>query len=611
MAHEDRDNLRMAYQREEASASKFIPAKPKIDIYGTDKVFRVCAYCRVSTDNDAQLSSFELQQQHYQQLVGSHPNWDLRHIYADEGISGTSLKNRDDFNRMIAACERGEYDLIITKSVSRFARNLVDCITLVRKLKRQVPPVGVFFETDNLNTLTEESELMLSFLATFAQEESVKKSESMNWSLQQRFKTGKLLTPELLGYSRPRDASGRYIKYGRLEIVESEAVIVRFIFEAFLAGKSPREIAALLTDIECPTKTGMEQWSEGSIGYILRNERYCGNVLTWKTFTADMFEHKRRRNRMDRDQYLYTDHHDAIISVETFEAAQVLLENRRHHYYGALPTLQVIDDGVFRGYIPINHHWINDNPRSYFEASNSVPAGGVKRIKKSNFSAFDFDGFQVVRGQFLTARPECPSITVTSDKITFNVFCMRKFAEVSHVQLLLHPSERKLAIRPCGPKDTHHIRWRTDPEKPFVPKTISCPHFGNALFQIMEWNPDYVYHIRGSWASRARDEIIVFTLSNAMPAAYMEPAPEDESEGEGKKRRVEMCPEEWKDTFGEEFYAYALDNSFYFLAPKTDWKAGNQSIAAPGIQQPSVMSEAELDDAIETIKQKVGTDRDE
>ena len=154
-------------------------------------MFRVCAYCRVSTDNDAQLSSFELQQQHYQQLVGNHPNWDLRHIYADEGISGTSLKKRDDFNAMIAACERGEYDLIVTKSVSRFARNLVDCITLVRKLKRQNPPVGVFFETDNLNTLSEESELMLSFLATFAQEESVKKSESMIWSLQHRFKNGK------------------------------------------------------------------------------------------------------------------------------------------------------------------------------------------------------------------------------------------------------------------------------------------------------------------------------------------------------------------------------------------------------------------------------------
>ena len=271
MSNDSKEQLRQAYQRSEAEAAQFIPAKPKIDIYGQNKMFRVCAYCRVSTDNDAQLSSFELQQSHYQQLVGAHPNWDLRHIYADEGISGTSLKNRDDFQRMIAACERGEYDLIVTKSVSRFARNLVDCISLVRKLKKQNPPVGVFFETDNLNTLSEDSELMLSFLATFAQEESVKKSESMNWSLAHRFKSGKLLTPELLGYERPKDASGHYIKYGRLEIVESEAKIVRFIFDAFLAGKSPREIAELLTDIECPTKTGMEQWNDGTISYILRN----------------------------------------------------------------------------------------------------------------------------------------------------------------------------------------------------------------------------------------------------------------------------------------------------------------------------------------------------
>ena len=190
----NREQLREAYRREEVSATAFIPAKPKIDIYGEDRHFRVCAYCRVSTDNDEQLSSYELQQAHYRQLIGTHPNWDLRHIYADEGISGTSLKNRDAFNDMIAACERGEYDLIVTKSVSRFARNLVDCISLVRRLKRMSPPVGVFFETDNLNTLSADSELMLSFLATFAQEESVKKSESMNWSLAQRFKDGKLLT---------------------------------------------------------------------------------------------------------------------------------------------------------------------------------------------------------------------------------------------------------------------------------------------------------------------------------------------------------------------------------------------------------------------------------
>lgn len=601
---EDREQLRQAYQREEVSAAAFIPAKPKIDIYGEGRMFRVCAYCRVSTDNDEQLSSYELQQAHYRQLVGNHPNWDLREIYADEGISGTSLKNRDDFNRMIAACERGEYDLIVTKSVSRFARNLVDCITLVRKLKRQTPPVGVFFETDNLNTLSADSELMLSFLATFAQEESVKKSESMNWSLTQRFKDGKLLTPELLGYDRPRDAAGRYVKYGRLEIVESEARIVRFIFDSFLAGMTPRDIATLLTDIGCETKIGNTDWSEGSIYYILRNERYCGNVLTWKTFTADMFEHKHKRNRQDRDQYLYTNHHDAIISVETFEAAQTLMANRRHHLKGGLPTVQVIDDGIFRGYIPINHHWVNDDPGAYFDASNSVEKKeGLRRIRRSSFSAFDLEGYQVVRGQFLSARPDCPCISLVNGRITFNTVCMKKFEEVEYIQLLLHPTERKMAIRPCSKNDTHSIKWRPDLTKPLIPKTISCPHFSNALYQIMDWNPDYAYRVRGTWAKRGVDEIIVFPLQNAEPAAYMEVVnPETEKV---RKRRTTLTPEEWNDSFGEEFYDYALENSFYYLAPRTDWNAQAKSIVAPGVKQIAVLSQEELQASIEQLKEKV------
>ena len=163
--------------QEDTEKKTYIPAKPKINPNEKDRFFRVCAYCRVSTDNDEQLSSFELQQTHYRQLVQDHPNWELKRIFADQGISGTSLKNRDAFNEMIGACKRGEYDLILTKSVSRFARNLVDCISLIRMLKGLTPPVGVFFETDNLYTVGENTEFMLSFLATFAQEESVKKSD--------------------------------------------------------------------------------------------------------------------------------------------------------------------------------------------------------------------------------------------------------------------------------------------------------------------------------------------------------------------------------------------------------------------------------------------------
>lgn len=359
----------------EEPGRRFIPAKAKLDPFEEGRTFRACAYCRVSTDSDMQLSSFELQTAHYQSLAGKHKNWDLRKIYADEGISGTSLKNRDQFNAMLEACWAGEYDLILTKSVSRFARNLVDCVSLVRRLKNHTPPVGVFFETDNLFTLSEDSELKLSLLATFAQEESIKKSESMVWSLAERFKSKRLLIPEPYGYSRQRDAGGHYVKSARLQIVEAEAEVVRFIFDAFLAGYPLRAIAEILTESGVPTKTGRMAWSEGSLNYILRNERYCGSILTWKTFTADVFEHKKKRNRQDRDQYLYTDWHEPIISVEKFEAAQTMLENKRHHVRGGLPTLHIIDDGIFRGFVPVNHHWINDDPNIYFEASNSVELG--------------------------------------------------------------------------------------------------------------------------------------------------------------------------------------------------------------------------------------------
>ena len=583
----------------------YIPAKGKADIYADGRVFRTCAYCRVSTDSDMQLSSFELQTEHYRNLAGKHPNWDLRKIYADEGISGTSLKNRDQFNKMLEACWRGEYDLILTKSVSRFARNLVDCVSLVRKLKNHNPPIGVFFETDSLFTLAEDSELKLSLLATFAQEESVKKSESMVWSLQERFKTERLLMPDCLGYTRERDASGRYIRGTKLRIVEEEAQIVRFIFDAFLVGYPLHGIAEILTDAGVPTKTGRNEWSAGSLRYILSNERYCGSVLTWKTFTADIFEHKKRRNRQDRDQYLYTNEHEAIVSVEKFEAVQTLLENKRHHHRGGLPAMHVIDDGIFRGYVPVNHHWVNDDPNVYYAVSNSVePAVRLRRLRRSNFSAFNLNGYQVVRGQFMMVRPECPCITVTDQRISFNIECQRKFSNIGYIQLLIHPAERKIAIRPCGERDAHSIRWRLDVERPFGTKAINCQYFSAALYQIMEWNPEYQYKIRGTWAVRGNDQIIIFDLSNATPVATIE----DQTDGKTvrRTRRVALCAEEWGDSFGTEFYAFNIQNAFYYLDPHTDWKAQARSHAVPNPDQVTPLSEEELLMNIEKLRTKAG-----
>lgn len=593
-----REQLRQIYQREDTGEKTFIPAKPKINPNEKDRFFRVCAYCRVSTDNDEQLSSFELQQAHYRQLVQDHPNWDLRHIFADQGISGTSLKNRDQFNEMIEACRRGEYDLILTKSVSRFARNLVDCISLIRMLKGLTPPVGVFFETDNLYTLGENTEFMLSFLATFAQEESVKKSESMNWSLQQRFKDGKLLTPAPLGYDREKDAAGHYVKYAPLLLNESEARIVRFIYDAYLSGWSQENIASFLKDIGCLTKTGSTDWTSSAIGYILTNERYVGNVLTWKTFTADLYEHKHKKNKQDRDQYLYHDRHPAIISVEKFEAVQSLIENRKHHVRGGLPALHVIDEGIFRGYIPINHHWVNDDPNVYYDISNSVAKVlKVKTIDKRSFSAFDLSGYQVVRNQFTQVRYEGPSITLAENRVSFNLFCMRCFESVAYIQLLLHPAERKIAIRPCRERDTHSIRWRPDPDKPVYSKTLNCQHFGNALFRIMEWDPEYIYRVRGTWAKRGAEQIIVFNLVNAIPAMLVP----SENADSTARRRTELCPAEWTDDFGEEFYEHILENGFYYLAPNSEWRTTAASVPAPGMEQFDVPTAEQLQLTIDNL----------
>lgn len=597
-----REELRQIYQRQDSGEKTFIPAKPKVDLYGEGHLFRVCAYCRVSTDNDEQLSSYELQQAHYKQLANDHPNWELRRIFADEGISGTSLKNRDEFNAMIEACRHGEYDLIVTKSVSRFARNLVDCISLIRMLKGLTPPVGVFFETDNLYTLSENTEFMLSFLATFAQEESVKKSEAMNWSLTQRFKDGKLLTPAPLGYDRQKDVTGRYIKYAPLVINEAEAQIVRFIFDAYLAGWSQENIAAFLTDIGCETKTGATEWNSGSIGYILTNERYCGNVLTWKTFTADLYEHKHKRNRQDRDQYLYRDRHDAIISVEKFEAVQVLLENRKHHMRRSLPSMHVIDEGIFRGFIPINHHWVNDDPSIYYDLSNSVKQPvRLRQIEKKQISAFNLEGYQVVRSQFTQVRYEGPAITISGERISFNKFCMKKFESVAFIQLLLHPAERRIAIRPCREHDTHSIRWRPDPTKTLYSKSLNCQHFGTALYRIMEWNPDYLYRIRGTWAKRGQDEIIVFNLVNATPAVLITQDTADNP----VKRRVFMLPDEWTDDFGDEFYEHTLENGFFYLTPDADWHAQAESVPAPGIAQIRTPTAEDLQLSIELLRREV------
>lgn len=342
-----------------------IPALEDMEGYEKRKP-RVCAYCRVSTDMDTQALSYELQVQNYTEYISSNPEWEFAGIYADRGISGTSLKHREDFKRMIADCEEGKIDLIVTKAVTRFARNVVDTITTVRMLKSLNPPVGVFFETERINTLDSTSETYLGLISLFAQGESESKSESLKWSYIRRWKRGTGIYPtwNLLGYEVNEE--------GRWVIVDAEAELIRIIFDMYLNGHSSPQIANILTRSGIPTATNKEIWTGGAVLGILRNEKYCGDVLCQKTMTLDVFTHKAVKNKGQKKQYFIEGHHEAIIDKKDWLLVQKLLQEKYYCKNRRRKRPRIMVKGCLSGFTLIDLNWDDDDIVSIFIAPKST-----------------------------------------------------------------------------------------------------------------------------------------------------------------------------------------------------------------------------------------------
>ena len=281
---------------------------------------RVAPYCRVSTDSEEQLTSYTMQKRVYTEMIMGNPEWQLVDIYADEGISGTRADKRDEFQRMIRDCRRGKIDYIITKSVSRFARNTAECIEFVRQLK--LMGIGVIFEEQNIDTLKCDSELLMTIHAGFAQAESESMSRNITWSYRKRFENGDVVFnfSKLLGYRKGTD--------GQPEIIPEEAEIVRNIFDMFLSGMTLREIADQLKAEGILTKSGKTTWSIASIQNILKNEKYCGDAITQKTVTIDCISKTRKKNTGEAPMYYIRDNHPAIIDRKTFNKAQTEMARR-------------------------------------------------------------------------------------------------------------------------------------------------------------------------------------------------------------------------------------------------------------------------------------------
>jgi DNA invertase Pin-like site-specific DNA recombinase len=281
---------------------------------------RVCAYCRVSTDSREQQNSFTAQLKYYTALIENQENWQFAGIYADEARSGTKLQKRDDFLRMLKDCEDGKIDMIITKSLTRFARNTVDSIQAIRRLKEL--GISVYFEKEHIDSLSEKSELMLTILSSLAQGESESISTNSKWAVIKRFRDGSfILGTPAYGYTKDEN--------GELIIQKEEATIVRRIFREYLNGKGTFAIAKDLSEVGIPTIRSAEKWNDGVIKEILLNPIYTGNLLHQKTMTTEVLPFKRKRNKGQLPQYLVENNHEPVISHEQAEAVKEIFEYRR------------------------------------------------------------------------------------------------------------------------------------------------------------------------------------------------------------------------------------------------------------------------------------------
>ena len=374
------------------------------------KLIRVAAYARVSSGKDAMLHSLSAQVSYYNELIQKNPEWLFAGIYADEALTGTK-ENRENFQKMLADCKAGKIDLIITKSISRFARNTVTLLETVRELK--AIGVDVYFEEQNIHSISPDGELMLTILASYAQEESLSASENQKWRIRKDFEQGRMCSITILGYKRNKN--------GVLEIVPEEAEIVRMIFNDYLSGMGNQAIANKLHEMGVPTKGG-GQWSAWSIRRILRNEKYCGDILFQKSFRENHITKRKIENVGQLPQYYVEEAHEAIIDKETFMRVQEQLRSQHDHFTpdkpttGTYPFTGMIHCGCCGKYYrrkvqPYRVTWIcqtyNTRGKKYCKTSKQIPDDVLYKCSCEvlEIAEFDEDYFHSMIESILVPKP--------------------------------------------------------------------------------------------------------------------------------------------------------------------------------------------------------------
>ena len=438
---------------------------------------------------------------------------------------------------------------------------MVDFIGIVRDLAERNPPVGVFFESEAIFSLNDDSQLALSFQATMAEEESHTRSRSMESSLRMRLDNGIPLTPKLLGYMH--DADGQLIPN------PEEAPTVKLAFYMYLYGYSTQQIADAFNALGRKSYLGNINWTSTGIVQILRNERHCGDVLTRKTFTPNFRTHKSKKNKGQRPQSRYRNHHPGIVTRDDFIAVQRMLDNAKYGNKSILPEIRVVEDGVLKGFVTINPRWAGFKEGDYYQASKSVyssPEEEPHPEEEIRFEVeagdFDLRGFEIARGEFFDD-PRRPHAIIYHKFIKFSTACVRKFGTKNYIEILINPISRKLAIRPTT-KENRNSVMAAKPEKGILyPRMIPTSAFSETMFNLLGWNIENKYRILGTLYEQ--DGEVAYIFDTVDSEAYFKPnvLSKETTEEDGSSvqplmpsgKRIRAIPESWTSSFGKQFYA--------------------------------------------------------
>lgn len=403
---------------------------------------KVAAYARVSTDSDEQFTSYEAQVDYYTKFIKANPQWEFVEVYTDEGITGTNTKRREGFKRMIQDALAGKIDLIVTKSVSRFARNTVDSLVTIRELKEK--GIEVFFQKENIYTLDSKGELLVTIMSSIAQEESRSILENVTWGQRKAFSDGKvhLGYKNFLGYEKGPD--------GKPKIVEAEANIIKLIYKLFLEGDTFQMIAHKLTALEIKSPAGKSKWSPSTIMSILTNEKYKGDALLQKTFTVDFLQHKTKVNEGEVPQYYVENSHPAIINPFEWDSVQIELERRRKcgkNYSGKSEFANKIvcaDCGGFYG----KKVWHSNTPqrKEIWQCNQKFTKGKVK-CKTPTFT------IEQIRNSFIEA---------------FNKFSQFKEETIKDIEMMISLLSDRTELEVEIEKQTLEVEMITDQVKKIV-----------------------------------------------------------------------------------------------------------------------------------------------